>query len=387
MAKYFYRLARELQKGAKDFLDIPVIQERVFLSHLPEPTLDVGRSYNQYLCQNFYRSKLYVRSLNFVSAGLFPFVLLILLLKGLWVKRQKVGFNAVCDLGGFRDVIPEELAAEFQMDYDHWFKHSSLSWHDLPFVCSVAAFKPLSCFFGLKCMLKVSCYSDMIRRYCPQAVVTHNEYAFSSSVLTAYCQRRGVEHINVMHGEKLFRLRDTFFRFHRSYVWDEHYVKLFKEMRATENHFILYTPAAMCIDVDKHQSAKDYADVKYYLQVYNKEEITAIVAAMEQLKALGYTVKYRPHPRYSDVALLKTMVDEREVENPRKVGIATSVSNLRFAAGSFTTVLNQAYVSGKTVVMDDVTFPQRMKVLKERLYLFAEPKERCCLLSEMVKGR
>lgn len=386
MAKYFYRLARQLQKGAKDFLDVPVVQERAFLSQLPEPTSDVERSYNQYLCQNFYRSKLYVWSLNFVSAWLFPFMLLVLLLKGLWVKRQKEGFDAVCDLGGFRDVIPEELAAEFQMDYDHWFKHSSLSWQDLPFVCGVAAFKPLSCFFGLKCMLKVSCYSDMIRRYCPQAVITHNEYAFSSSVLTAYCQRRGVEHINVMHGEKLFRLRDSFFRFHRSYLWDEHYVTLFKEMRATQNHFILYTPAAMRIVVDKHQSAKNYADVKYYLQIYNKEEIMSIVAAMERLKAKGYSVMYRPHPRYSDVALLNSLVDAHEVENPREVDIATSLFNLQYAAGSFTTVLNQAYVSGKTVVMDDVTFPQRMKALRDRMYLFAEPKERCCLLSEMVKG-
>lgn len=387
MANFFYKLAQQLQRGAKDFLDVPVAQERAFLAQLPEPASDVQRSYNQYLCQNFYRSRLYIWCLNFVSAGLFPFVLLVLLLKGCTLKRRKADFDAICDLGGFRDVIPEALSKEFRLDYDHWFKNSSLSLQDVPFVCRTAAFRPLSCFFGLKCMLKVSYYSDMLRRYEPKTVVTHNEYAFSSSVLTAYCQRRGVEHINVMHGEKLLRLRDTFFRFHRSYVWDEHYVKLFKQMRATKNNFILYTPAAMCIDVDKHQSVNDYADVKYYLQVYNKEEITTIVAAMEQLKALGYTVKYRPHPRYSDVALLKTMVDEREVENPRKVGIATSVSNLRFAAGSFTTVLNQAYVSGKTVVMDDVTFPQRMQVLKERLYLFAEPKERCCLLSEMVKGR
>ena len=83
----------------------------------------------------------------------------------------------------------------------------------------------------------------------------------------------------------------------------------------------------------------------------------------------GKTVRFRPHPRYSDMDLLKKYVSEEEIETPQKVGILESISNLDCAVGSYTTVLAQAYFSGKNILLDDVTFKSQYNQLKERRYI------------------
>ena len=338
MANIFYKLAHRLHKGSKDFLDIPVDREREFLESLPEPVPDLQRSYSQYLCQNFYRSKTMIWTLNAISALLTPFAILLLLAKGAFCKKENVSFDAECELGNFKDVVPAALQEEFRIDYDNWFRSMSLCMSDVPFLLRVCAFRPMSCFFALKCVLKVGYYSDMIRRYSLKAVITHNEYAFTSTALTAYCENCGVEHINVMHGEKLYYIRDSFFRFSRSYVWDEHYKDLFVSLRADAGQFVVYMPQAMKIDIASHISPEDYADVKYYLQIYNRSQLETIAASMDALKKKGFSVKYRPHPRYSDIAMLEEVVGPDAIEYPSRVSTQTSVSNVKIAAGSFTTV-------------------------------------------------
>ena len=66
--------------------------------------------------------------------------------------------------------------------------------------------------FSLKVTIKVAGYSFMITKYQSKAIVVHNEYSFTSSILTAYCETRNVLHINVMHGEKMYYIRDSYFR-------------------------------------------------------------------------------------------------------------------------------------------------------------------------------
>lgn len=387
MANLFYKIALKLHKKSKDYLDIPVDDEKLFLQSLPEPKSDLQRSYNQYICQNFYKPKFLFWGLNFISAFLTPVIVFVLWCKGLFVKKTTGDFDAECDLKNFKDVIPETLSEKYNIDFDHWFKTMSLSSHDILFLMKVFAYSPFSCFFALKTTLKVGYYSDMIRRFSLKAIITHNEYAFTSSVMTAYCERMGVEHINVMHGEKLYYIRDSFFRFSKFYVWDEHYKQLFISMRADEEQFVVYEPKAMKIDTDKYYSPESYADVKYYLQIYTQEQLLTIVSAMRQLEAKGLSVKYRPHPRYSDVSMLEQTVGKDAIEYPSEVSTAVSVSNVKYAAGSFTTVLNQAYTSGKHIFLDDVTYPDRAAKLEARGYVFTENTKNCELLSKMIEKK
>ena len=89
-------------------------------------------------------------------------------------------------------------------------------------------------------------------------------------------------------------------------------------------------------------------------------------------KSEGKTVKYRIHPRYTDLNVLRQYVGDDEIELPKEVSILESISNMEYAVGSYTTVLLQAYLSGKKVLLDDVTFHYRYNQLKEYGYILAK---------------
>ena len=89
-------------------------------------------------------------------------------------------------------------------------------------------------------------------------------------------------------------------------------------------------------------------------------------------KREGKTVRYRIHPRYTDLSVLRKYVSDEEIEYPKKVSILESISNMEYAVGSYTTVLLQAYLSGKKVLLDDVTYKKRFEQLKEYRYILAK---------------
>lgn len=134
---------------------------------------------------------------------------------------------------------------------------------------------------------------------------------------------------------------------------------------------IVAIPMSLKIDVIRFFNKNVYSDFKYYLAIFNESEIKSIVESMTFVKKQGYTIKFRPHPRYSDFALLRRYVDSSEIEAPGDVSILESVSSLKFAVGSYTTVLTQAYYSGKGVVLDDVTYKNRYHKLKGFKYILS----------------
>ena len=78
--------------------------------------------------------------------------------------------------------------------------------------------------------MRLSIYSHAIRQYAPRAIVVHNEPSYTVSFLTMCCNKYGIRHINVKHGERLYNIRDSYFRFDECYVWSKYYVNLFKSL-------------------------------------------------------------------------------------------------------------------------------------------------------------
>lgn len=70
--------------------------------------------------------------------------------------------------------------------------------------------------------------------------------------------------------------------------------------------------------------------------------------------------------------VLRKYVREDEIELPKNVSILESIANLEYAVGSFTTVLLQSHLSGKKVLLDDVTYRIRFEQLKEYGYILAK---------------
>ena len=68
--------------------------------------------------------------------------------------------------------------------------------------------------------------------------------------------------------------------------------------------------------------------------------------------------------------MLEDAVDKSCIEYPDRVTIQESVSNTDNVIGSYTTVLLQAYFSGKNVILDDITFKKEYETLRELRFYF-----------------
>lgn len=275
----------------------------------------------------------------------------------------------------FEEVIPKGLTDEFSINNDYWNKCGILTFEDLSFIIRHFTRYFFSTYFIFKSIIRLSKYSFMIKHYASKAIVTHSEYSFCSSLFTSYANSRNVEHINVMHREKLYFIRDSLFHFNRCYVWHQHYIDLMKSLKAEEYQFIVALPASMRIDLDRYNNKSYYADYKYYLAIYDETQIRSIVQSMNRFKERGFTIKYRPHPRYSDISLLRKYLHEDEIEYADKVSILSSVASLEYAVGLYTTVLSQAYFSGKSVALDNITYIREYKQLKDLRYFLCRAYE------------
>ncbi len=366
----YFKILRFLQKGDKGLFDIPVEEQRQYLNSLGEPQDDIDRSYKQYLCQNFFVPIWKVCMFNVAAALVVPLVVLFYIFKGLFVRKGEP-VNAIIEKKGMEVVIPAVVKDKYQPDSRFWNESSSMSLRDIGFFLKLVARSPHHPYFVLKAMMNVVRYSDMIRQHSPSVMIEFGEFSFSSSILTAYCHRYGIKHVDIMHGEKLWFIRDAYFHYDECYVWDEYYANLFRSLKAEPTQFRVALPPSMQIDTDTHINPDAYADYKYYLALYSEAQIASIVRSMGFVKQEGKTVKYRPHPRYSDMELLRKYVAEDEIEYPSKVGIIDSISNLEYAVGSYTTVLSQAFFSGKHVVLDDMTYHQQYEDLKKMRYILA----------------
>lgn len=362
-----FKVTTFLQKGDKTTFDYPVAKQYGYMDSLPSPSSDIDRSYNQFLCQEFFVPLWKKTIWTFVAFIAVPFALIILWIKG-WFCRFERKVDAIGENKGMDEVIPDSLLSKYTIDRSCWNVDFSLTTKDILYIIkNVFGWKRP--YFVLKCILKIANYSASIVRYKPNAFIVHGEMSFCSSLITDYCQRLGIKHINVMHGEKLRYIRDSYFRFDECYVWDQYYIDLFTRQHADERQFIVAVPPSMKVTPGNNKDSKYYADYKYYLAIYNDEEARNIVHSMEFAKREGKTVKYRIHPRCSDLDVLRKYVPEDEIEMPSQVSIIDSLQNVGCVVGSYTTVLLQAYYSGIPIMMDDMAFEDTYNKLEEYGYI------------------
>ena len=141
-------------------------------------------------------------------------------------------------------------------------------------------------------------YRYNIEKYSPEIFLVTSEYSWTSSILTEFCEKNKILHINYMHGNKWYVIRDSFFKFHKCYVWDEHYAEIFCELKAFEGQFevIDYLDFIPQINIEIKELYNTY-----YLQIDETEnELEQIIAILEKLRLkTGYKGKIRCHPVYT----------------------------------------------------------------------------------------
>ena len=365
-----FKFLNFIKKGDKSYFDVTASEQKQFLDTLELPKDDFDRSYKQYLCQRFFSTKTKGFIFNIGSIILLPILLIYYHLKGL-KKCRECHIDAVGEFSGMTEIIPESLKSEFEINNEVWFEGAELRMLDIKFILKFVCRYFYAPYFLVKAIAKIARYSYTISHRTPRAIIVHDEYSYTSSLLTNYCDFRHVEHIDVMHGEKLFYIGNSHFRYNRTYIWGEHYKQLFYDLRANQEQFVIEIPKCFQINCTEAFRQEYFADYKYYLQVFNEEQLLSIISSMDFANKKGLVIKYRPHPRFSDITLLEKHVPSEFIEYPKEVPIVNSIASAKYSVGSYSTVLNQAYYSGKDVIFDDVTYHEEYNKLKELRYIFS----------------
>ena len=283
--------------------DVPMARQKAFLESLPEPEDLLERSYAQYRCQMMLERPILRAGYQLAAMLLLPIYQRQLLRRP--APRKEQAADAVFAYDSEDTILPESLRGEFaDICQVRDFQNALfLTGEDCSFLRELARRYPTAFYFRFKCMAKLAMYRSLYETYRPKAILVSEEYSYTSSFLSEYCHRLGVEHINVMHGEKLYYIRDSFFCFDRCYVWDECYRRLFCDLRTEPMQFRVELPPSM-LPWEKPSTPPE-VDLTYYLQAEPTEQRMQIAAALHTLQARGMVIAVRPHPLYCDDTLLE----------------------------------------------------------------------------------
>lgn len=320
------------------------------------------RSFLQYKCQ---MHQLYIGKkviLNLISPFLMILFIPYALLCGCFIKTEDIGENRAVINGDIDDdLIPESLQRQYELVKCQDNFNFILRYTDLTWIMQLSGQYFLHSYFVLKLTVKIAQYSYLITRYCPVAIITTSEYSFCSSALTEFSARQGVRHINIMHGEKAFDIKDSFFRFSRCYVWDEYYVDLFQSLKADVDQFIIESPPKHKKIIALGTTSKSINNkIKFYwASEYNEDELRFIAKHLKRIKELGFDIEVRYHPLY-EKAFYKQIFPffcDLKIENPKQISLYDSLVETEYVLGTYTTVLYEGYLMNKKLIINDFDYP------------------------------
>lgn len=356
-------------------------EDKEYLKRFPEPKNDLERSYYQYLCQKRVCNSLFKWSLlNAVSGLMIVPMKIYFFVRASKINQENIHYDIVMidDFIKSGYILKEKIAFANQKikclnisDYGNGI----LKKEDRSYLKKLKSMYPFSFYFYFKCMCRIASYSEIVNRYSPKDIYASAEYSFTSSVLTDYCERKKIRHINVMHGEKIFYIRDSFSRFHIFYVWDEFYTTLFHKLRADKTVYIVQRPYLPDITTKCTMSK-----CTYYLQMHSLAELKKIKQSLEKT---GLIYKVRPHPIYMSQNI-KAIFGKEQIEDPREVDIWNSLKNAECVVSVDSTVLLQAYWKKIPIIIDDISNIKYTEELKLRDYIMFSKDYH--LLSDMLKN-
>ena len=395
-----------LQKILNDRKKTSSKEEKNYIDSFPEPKDDYDRTRFHYKCVYYPINKKLILILNIT--GYFLFVPLVLLLvANTFVltcrdKRKNIHkYNAVLINSNnrigkhfyYEDRIPKEIEREFgeiqTLMYQRYpvIRECRLSRDVLYVWIRYVLRHPFSGWTNIHSLVHLAMIDEIIYAYSPKLIINSRvEINYMSSLITLYCEKKGVEYSCFMHGELLANMEFAFVRFSRFYLWDRHYISLFKWARADKSQFIIYTPEILSKNEKTGNNIADY-DYTYYMTGTAEgivENYNAIYKALTILQEHGLRIKVRPHPRWSDMNIINALFRDSEIDiETSAITMKKSLERTKGAIGIMSTTLLEAQRCGKTIVLDDISNPNLYDELEKRLYiLFDKPHS---ILSDLVK--
>ena len=199
-------------------------------------------------------------------------------------------------------------------------------------------------------------YREIFCKYDIQAFIATDEIVFATTAMTSLCRHNGIKHIGVQHGNKHYEMSSMFFCFDEFYVWEDFFKNVCIELKAEKNQFIVEMPPCGKFGFDglSHEDGVK-TDYKFFLTLSTKKELSRLKKTAGILKQNGKTVLIRPHPRYTDLNIVDKYFDKSDIESPSEVDIEKSIFFTENIVSIDSSVLYQAYTSGKEVIIDDIS--------------------------------
>ena len=396
----FYKLLNKIYKhfnfravaGAENER-MPLDEQKKYFSTFGEPKDDYERSFFKFKCFReycYYHRKWIMIFYNIGAMLILPFMRLKLRNAAKKIKKADTQYDAVFEnvprLPN-TDVIPAELKEKYPNSVDVTEIHYGSGCLDdtADDICAQLRKRYFwKFYFRLIVMLKLGLFNSYLLKYSPKAIAFYSvEREFSGPLQTLLCEKEGAQYIAFMHGDYLYALCFAFQRYSMYYTWDESYNRMFESLGCSFPMKV-YVPdklKGIAENIDEHEC-------KYFATYYFSDETRAcaekINEVFESFRQAGLRCKIRPHPRFSNIEMLSEVLANTEMENIREYSLADSITDSLFTVGLNTTVLSQAYFSGKQVVIDDISMIEQYNELEAKGYIMMRRPH--IKLTELVKA-
>lgn len=372
------KIAVIIENKGDSLFNYPVKKQERFIRHFKTPKDEVERSYFQYRCQMKLYGPLLRAMLNISALPLS----LVYLAKYRRSKVSQTDSNKYIFIknGLPKNIIPTSIRQQGTEIVSVELTENTLNKNDVSFLRTIFKRYPFSWMLWLKTIIKLSQYSAVIEKNSPSVLISCDEFSFTSSIITKYCRAKGIKRINVMHGEKLYFMRDSFVDYDEYYVWDQYYVDLLTDLGARKEQFHVELPESM--HIQRRDNIRIKYDYTYYLAAEDMATLQTISNTMRALYDSGKLVSVRPHPRYSNMKLVNKMFEFANIEDCKTITIEQSLLQTKTAISLFSTVLNQAVSNSIPIVIDDISNRKHFEKLNELKYVVLNKEHK--LLSEIV---
>lgn len=344
------------------------------------PNDDYGRSISQHMCQ-VYPFKKDVFLLNCLAFFVIPIIFVSLLFKK---KAHNCNNHSIIVCYNCRNIpgsLPEALINKDIVYIESGEYPYYLSKKDMSFLFRFFVRSIMHPFLSLRVMLKVANYRAIIDSFSQlEAIAITGEFVDTSSVMTQYCHERGILHYDFMQGEAFGSPRASFFHFDKCYVWDQHYVDMYTSYGAIPEQFEISLP--QCLRKIDNPGIEKKIDYTYYLAGDADEELSVIRKAIDKLEAKGYVCEVRPHPKWSNMKTIRKEFEGLSIQDTSNVNIEYSILQTKNAVSLYSTVLLQSYYNDVDVVIDDLSCPDKFKMLESYQYIMLNKPHK--LLSEIT---
>lgn len=367
--------------------------QKEYLSQFRTPKDEYEKAYFKYKCHAYYHYPFRVRLIyNIAAIIMIPLFMILNAIKG---KEKNNIFDpidaiiVVSPTMGYKDIFPEQIGDKYpnmkevkplgindrSMDKKAWeiYRKCMLRYWMHPYFC-------------FEVLIRISNNCKLMKKYNPKAIIGYGwERDFVAPILLHYCNSKGVERLSFMHGIFVYSIDKAFISFNKYYVWEPYFYNMFTCLRADVACLEVYKPKKYEPIVKPRQTGEEYDFfLTYYFTAESNERMLRIKQCLDLLENQGLMCKLRPHPRFTDKNMLNDIFSNYLIEDS-SWSLETSMECSKYIAAYNSTVLTEAYYSGKDIVIDDYVDPSKFQNMKERHYIMLSRPH--ILMTELIREK